>query len=210
MKRFGLIAATVACCVLGGLGTAQADLVFDPVGETSGGVRVNQSVLGNGKIGVQIDLLVSEAYDTFAGGFRTIDGASFGQQGDSGIAATGDMDTGFLFGNPTGAPFELFAVDNAEELSVQSAARLGGAFNNPGEYVPFAQLILDPGATAEVFSPVPGSSAVEVFAAGRSLGTISGSVTAVPEPSSLVALAAALLGGLGIRVWVRRRWLSFA
>lgn len=79
-----------------------------------------------------------------------------------------------------------------------------------GEYTPLAQLVLAPGTTAEMFGPgadsVPG---LQLTNSGGVIGAITGSVTAVPEPSAMAGLGLALLGWVGVR-YRRRRRLALA
>ena len=178
----------------------RAELVFTPASDFSGDVRVTQTPLGDW-VNILVEYQVSTNVGTLGGGFRPLDGAVFNQ-------GEGQLDTTFLL--PPNAIILPPVADTAEELSVSAATVFLGNLAEAGEHTPLAQLVLAPGTTAEMFGPgadsVPG---LQLANSGGVIGAITGSVTAVPEPSAMAGVGLALLGWVGVR-YRRRRRLALA
>ena len=197
MKNY--INALAVTLLLSAPAVTRAELVFAPSSDLfSGNVRVTQNPLGDW-VNILVEYQASTDVFSMSGGFRTLDGAVFGQ-------GEGQLDTTFLL--PPGALVFPPSFDTAEELSVDGAAVLVGNLAVADEYTQLAQLVLRPGTSAEAFSQ--GGEGVQFAnASGTVIGTISGSVTAVPEPSAMAGLGLALLGWVGVR-YRRRRRLALA
>ena len=206
MKPLSLVMNCIVAVAVMQLQPCFGELVFNPsVGTVAGDVRVTQSPIGSDWVNVLVEVQTSAAYNTIAGGFRTLDGALFSQD-------AGELDTTFLFTNASGLPFELGKTDSQMQLSLESRSQLGGDFGPTDQFNPIVQLVLAPGASAEAFGFQASSGSPDfalISPAGVVIGTISGSVTAVPEPSSVAGIGVAFLGWLGYR-YKRRRRLSLA
>lgn len=182
---------------------ARGELMFT---SGSGEVRVTQTQISPEWVNLFIEVKLPEVFNTHAGGFRTVGDAVF-RQGSGTIDSPQDaFDTSFLVSvQATGAPFIIGGKDTAMELSTEAFTRLGGNFGPADEFLPFAQLVLAPGASFEtVFEGGVGSISF-ASAAGTVLGELSGSLTAVPEPSSLMLFGMAMFGLAGYQISRRRR-----
>ena len=179
--------------------TCNAELVFTPSsGDHSGEVRTTQTPLGEW-VSIVVEFQASEPIDTMRNGFRTLDEAVFNR-------GSGELETSFL------APksFSLGDVSTGTELSTQGWAVFApGNFGPVDQLNPLARLVLSPGSTAEAFAPNSPEGGIELISNGTVIGTITGSVTAVPEPSAMAGLGLALLGWVGVR-YRRRRRLALA
>lgn len=187
-----LSAITSALIVLASDG--RAELVFTPASNSfAGDVRVTQTPLGEW-VNILIEYETSANITSLSGGFRALDAATFSQ-------GQGSLDTTFLL-PPQALIFG--GVDTAQELSLQGATVLGGTLGTTGQINTLAQLVLAPGTSAETFA-----TGVQLANAGGLVGTIGGSVTAVPEPSVAAGLGLAVLGWIGVR-YRRRHRLAIA
>jgi hypothetical protein len=190
-----------------------AALFFEGYDGVNGEVRVTQTVLSSEWVNIFIELRLSETYNAFNGGFETQNGAFF-RQGSGGITTPeNEYDTSFLISaQAVGSPFAMSPTDSSTQLHVQALTMIGspGNFGPAEEWLPFAQLVMEPGARALAYRQDSDGTIYDHIRfedAGVLVGELSGSITAVPEPSSIAALG--LVAGLYCaNRWRRRRKLG--
>lgn len=195
MLAFGR-ALLLLCSLLMLERAALADLITTGIIDS---VAISRVDIGAGLDAITITVNVgSDTFSVLDGGFAPINGNAFNQAGVYGADATPAAvffniglvplnDTTFLLPASFGDPLiDGPNTDTASELSTVAI----GYFSMTGEFG-LARLVLPNGAGFEVASvsgTVFDTPTIALIRGGAVVGTISGSVAAVPEPNSLVML----------------------
>lgn len=196
------LASVVASC-----GTMRAELIFTPAGSDTGSVEISQELIDGGLVRATLSMRVSRAITAFSGGFGVSGGVFNQAPANQPFASGGPLDTSFILDSSVGTFFNA-GQGSADTQNVLSAgtgvAFLAGRWGPADESFIFAQLVTTPGAIISTLPGNPQQALGPLTLAGGTgaIGVISGSFTAVPEPSSLLLSTLVLAGSLPIR---RRR-----
>jgi hypothetical protein len=181
----------------------RGDFVYNGDGQ----MFVTQTALNSDWVQIKIDIQTTKSFDTIVGGFAGSNTTLFSQNpAGKAFALGGETDTAFV-GAGSGVLFlDTGSVDTSKELSTIGATWLAGSWGPLNSRYMLLQLVVSTGGEVRAFetgdSGYPG---LALLGGGERVGVITGSMSAVPEPSSIALSLIGCVCGIGVVVARRRR-----
>lgn len=202
--RFWVAGVSLALAMMAAT-VVRGDFIYNGDGQ----MFVTQTALNNNWVQIKIDIQTPKVFDTIVGGFAGSNNTTLSQNpSGKAFALGGETDTAFV-GAGNGLFFDTGSIDTSKELSTVGATWLGGSWGPVNSRYTLLQLVVSTGGEVRTFetgdSGFPG---LALLSGGERVGVITGSMSAVPEPSSIVLSLIGCGCGIGVVTARRRRRLA--